>query len=121
VDAEKYTRGRKVRRQCEMPETRVGCREEGESEVWERVELEPISVQRYLEELNELSRELAESRRDCGCGCEMRTTKERCRDIIREYYRRKGHATCECGRSVDESNDCRRDECKYSIPRRRYF
>lgn len=106
-----------------MPDAGVEWRKERKSEIWERVELTPISVQDYLQELNELEKELAESGCGCGSGCDRRlgTTKSEMRYIVREYYKLKGHATCECGRSVDESVGCRRDVCKYGIPRQRSF
>lgn len=106
-----------------MPDAGGEWRIERKSEIWERAELMPISVQQYLEELNELSKELAESGCGCGSGCDRRlgTTRSEERYIIREYYTRKGHESCECGRSVDESVGCRRDVCKYDIPRHRSF
>ena len=79
------------------------------------VELSEADIQRFAE----VARPVPV--RGCGCERRLRTFKEQCRDTIREYYRRKGHSTCECGRSVDESDDCRSDDCKYGIPRRRSF
>ena len=43
-----------------MPDAGAEWRKERKSEIWERVELTPISVQRYLEELIELSKELSQ-------------------------------------------------------------
>ena len=92
-----------------MPDAGVEWRKERKGEIWERVELTPISVQHYLEELIELSKELSQGAAvDPTAIRRLGSTKNEERYLIREYYKRKGRATCECGRSVDESNECTR-------------